>query len=85
MNLHIAEGLTAVARVFSINPHHALALATQGALYLTRAQNQLDGNTRRAAAQAAVESLELSLKQAPYLGSSYSPLLSAAQSIKRGP
>ena len=75
---HRAEGLAAVARVFSINPNHALGLATQGALQLIRVQAKPDLLARRSMAKAAAQALERALQHDPLLSHRFAPLLKSA-------
>lgn len=78
---HIAAGLVATTQAFSINPNHPLGLATQGALYLLRAQTEPDAPARRLAAQAAAKSLEQARRNDPFLPPEYAALLDAAAAL----
>jgi len=83
-NIQLEAGLESVAKVFAINPNHALGLATQGALYLLRAQGAQDMAMRDAAALAAV-ALTKALEKDAVLEPDYAPLLQAARALAEPP
>ena len=58
----VAHGLLAVQKLFTINPNHALGLATQGKLLLLRAQSESAPLARESALRAAAKSLEQARK-----------------------
>lgn len=78
---HLAQGLSAIERLLAISPSHALGLATQGALYLVRAQAERTPALRQAAARSAVERLQAALVRSPFLSASYLPLLQSARAL----
>ncbi len=78
---HIAAGLAAATQVFISNPNHALGLATQGALYLLRAQTAQNPPARQLAAQAAAKSLRRALNSDPFLSHDYVPLVAEAGAL----
>lgn len=78
---HIEAGLAAAAQMFLINPNHALGLATQGALYLLRAQTELAPLARRSAAQSAEKALQRALNSTPFLSHGYGLLLAQASEL----
>ena len=78
---HIAAGLAAATQVFISNPNHALGLATQGALYLLRAQTAQNPPARQLAAQAAAKSLRRALNSDPFLWHDYVPLVAEAGAL----
>ncbi len=82
---HIGDGLTAAGQVFAINPNHAQGLATQGALYLLRAQTTIERAAQTQAAQAAAQVLERALQRDPLLSHRYAPLLAQARSLGASP
>ncbi len=77
--LHIAKGLGATQRLFAMNPHHALGLATHGELLLLRADTESDLTTRQQTARVALQALQEALKRDSFLSHTYAPLLQAAQ------
>ncbi len=76
---HVAAGLSAAAKVFAINPNHALGLFTQGALLLLRAQTERDLNVRRTVAQSAAQALQRAIQSDPFLTHDAAPLLERAR------
>ena len=78
---HLVDGLSAVDKVFVINPNHALGLATQGALQLMRAQSASDEANRLSAAQSALQALRRALKIDPFLMHDFGALLDAARAF----
>ena len=82
---HIAAGLEAASQVFGRNPNHALGLATQGALYLLRAQTAQNPPARQVAAQAAAKSLRQALNNDPFLSHEYVPLVAEASALSQPP
>lgn len=78
---HLAQGLSAIERLLVSSPNHALGLATQGALYLVRAQAERTPALRQAAARSAVERLQAALARSPFLSASYQPLLQSARAL----
>lgn len=82
---HIRDGLAAAEQIFAINPSHAQGRATQGALYLLRAQTSSDPATRVQAAGSAVQSLERALQRDPLLSHRYSPLVAQARALVAKP
>lgn len=63
---YIGAGLLAVQKVFAVNPNHAAAWATQGALQLLRAETEPGVNPREQA-QIALASFEQALRLDPML------------------
>lgn len=78
---HVSDGLAALQKVFAINPHHALGLATQGALQVLAAQSLTNPAERRATAQSAVTAIETSLANDLFLSHYYTPLLTEANAL----
>lgn len=76
---HIAAGLAALDKTFSINPSHAQGRATQGSLLLLRSQDVRDPDRRSATVQAAVTALERAVHTDPFLARDYKPLLESAR------
>lgn len=81
----VAAGLTAVDKIFQINPNHALGLATRGALLLQLARSGTDRAARLAAAHEAITSLEQAVRIDPFLSSDYAPVLDKAKSLAAAP
>ncbi|MBL9003245.1 MAG: hypothetical protein JNJ46_03310 [Myxococcales bacterium] len=82
---HIGDGLAATEQVFAINPNHAQGLATQGALYLLRAQTTRERAAQTQAALAAAQALDRALQNDPLLSHRYAPLLAQARSLGASP
>jgi hypothetical protein len=80
---HIAAGQAAAAKIFTINPNHALGHATQGALELLRAQAPNHLEAQRTAASAAALALQLAIQNDAFLAQEYTPLLEKARSMAR--
>ncbi len=78
---HVLAGLTAIEKVFAVNPNHALARATQGELQLMRAQDQKTVDGRRALAQAATKAFEQAVRGDSMLTGWLSPLLAEARTL----
>lgn len=78
---HVLAGLTAIEKVFAVNPNHALARATQGELQLVRAQDQKTVDGRRALAQAATKAFEQAVRGDSMLTGWLSPLLAEARTL----
>lgn len=78
---HIRQGLAACDRLFALNANHARGLATHGELHLLRAQATSSVSLRHSAARSAVHELTRALHQAPFLSSTYGPLLTTAQAL----
>lgn len=81
----LADGLSAVEKVFAINPNHALGLATRGALLLLRAQTVRDKEVGRASVQQAVKNLEQAIDRDPFLKFGYAPKLAQAKELSAAP
>ena len=82
---HIRDGLAALDGAFAINPSHAPSRATQGALYLLRAQATTDRAAQAKDAQQAVRAVEQALARDPLLSASQASLLSQARSLAAAP
>jgi len=82
---HISDGLKATERVLSINPHHALGLATKGELHLLRAQMEQSPSAKQLAGRTAAKSIEEALNRDPFLTHSYAPLLKTALLLMEPP
>ena len=79
---HVLAGLTAIEKVFAVNPNHALARATQGELQLVRAQAQTSVEGRRTFAQSAAKAFEQAVRSDPLLTGWLSPLLAQARALR---
>src|SRR5262249_7687713 len=77
----VKAGLDAIQKALAVNPNHALALATQGALYLVRAHGAREAGVRRAAANEAVMALETALEKDAIISHEYAPQLQAARAL----
>ena len=82
---YVTAGVTAVQKVFAINPRHALGLATLGELEVLRAHSQADPEARHKSAQAAVTALAQALASDPFLSPSRSALLAQAKAMTTAP
>ena len=76
---HINEGFSACQRVLAINANHSLGLATQGALYLLRANLTTVAPAREVAQQSAQDAFQRARKHDPLLTRSYGLLLQSGQ------
>ena len=79
--LHLVQGLLAVDKLFTINPNHALGLATQGALLLERARTESAPPAQKMAARSAAQAFERALVLDPFLKHAYVESLKEAQGI----
>jgi len=82
---HLDSGLAAVEHVFAINPNHALARSTQGALLLARAEAQRDLPAQRSAAQKAAMALQHAMRADPFMAPLRASLAARAQALSVAP
>ncbi len=77
----LLAGKAATAKVFAVNPNHALGLATLGELELWSARSQPDASLKLTAAEAARKALTQAVQSDPLLTGRLGPLLLEARKL----
>ena len=76
---HIANGILALQKLFSINPSHALGLITQGQLLLLRAKSEKVTSQAHQTIKDAAAALEKAFTIDPFVKPTFLPVLESAK------